>query len=75
MAGQTRIGSAIESTVNIIVGFLVSFAANLIVLPYFGFHCSPKAAFGIGMIYTIISFVRSFLLRRAFNWIMIRWHV
>lgn len=73
--GQTRFGSMIESTVNIVVGFIISIAANLLILPLFGFKCDMHQAMGIGALFTIVSFVRSYCLRRLFNWIMIIWRL
>lgn len=67
MSGQKKTHSAIEAVINVLVGFGVSYAANLIVLPWFGFKVSHSAAFGIGLIYTAISLVRSYILRRIFN--------
>jgi hypothetical protein len=64
---QTRLGSLIEAIVNIIIGFGINFAANLIVLPRFGFDVKPAQAFGIGLIFTVISIARSYVIRRWFN--------
>jgi hypothetical protein len=64
---QTRLGSLAESVANIAVGFAVSFIANLLVLPLFGFNVHAGDAFGIGVIFTAISLARSFILRRWFN--------
>lgn len=73
MNGQTKKYSAFESIANVAVGFGVSFIANIIVLPWFGFKVSVKDAFGIGLIFTVISIVRSYLLRRIFNWVTVRY--
>jgi hypothetical protein len=65
---QTKLGSVTESVANIAVGFWVSFAANFFILPMFGFHdLSFKKNFGIACIMTVISLVRSYILRRWFN--------
>lgn len=64
---QTRLGSLIEAIVNIVIGFGINFAANLIVLPLFGFDVKPAQAFGIGLIFTFISIARSYVIRRWFN--------
>jgi hypothetical protein len=37
------------------------------VLPWFGFKLSGGTAFEIGLIFTVISLVRSYVLRRWFN--------
>lgn len=64
---QTRLGSFAEAWANIGVGFAINFTANLIVLPWFGLAITPSKAFGIGIIFTVISLVRSYVLRRWFN--------
>ena len=64
---QTKLGSFAESCVNIAVGFSINYVANLLVLPLFGLNVTPADAFGIGVIFTVISLVRSYVLRRWFN--------
>jgi hypothetical protein len=64
---QTRFGSFIEATANILVGFGVSYAANIIVLPAFGYEVTVKDAFGISIVFTAISLARSYIIRRWFN--------
>lgn len=64
---QTRAGSFTEAWANIAVGFGINFIANMIVLPWFGFHVTPSQAFGMGLIFTAISLARSYALRRWFN--------
>jgi hypothetical protein len=64
---QTRMGSFVEAWANILVGFGINYAANLLVLPWFGFHVTAGQAFGIGLIFTAISLARSYVLRRWFN--------
>lgn len=73
--GQTKLGSMIESTMNILVGFTVAVITNMVVLPWFGFPCSLSSSLGIGAIFTVVSFVRSYFLRRVFNWVMIKWRL
>jgi hypothetical protein len=64
---QTKLGSVIESLANIVVGFTINWCANMTVLPLFGFKISGGAAFEIGLIFTVVSLVRSYVLRRWFN--------
>lgn len=64
---QTKLGSFTEAWANIAVGFAINFTANLIVLPWFGLAITPGKAFGIGLVFTAISLVRSYVLRRWFN--------
>jgi hypothetical protein len=65
---QSRIGSLIEAFANVLIGFWINYAANLIILPLFGFKSlTPGTNFIIGLLYTVISMVRSYVLRRWFN--------
>ena len=64
---QTRLGSWLEAWANILVGFSVNFLANLVVLPLFGFNVTGSQAFHIGLVFTVISLIRSYVLRRTFN--------
>jgi hypothetical protein len=65
---QSRKGSAAEAAINMLVGLAVSMVANALVFPAFGFHPSMLDNVGITLIYTAISLVRSYCLRRFFNW-------
>jgi len=64
---QTRLGSFLEAWANIIVGFSINWFANMAILPLFGFNVTGAQAFGIGLFFTAISLVRSYILRRWFN--------
>ena len=64
---QTKTQSAIESVANVAVGYGVSLAANATILPLFGITISTADNLAIGAIYTAISIVRSYCVRRAFN--------
>jgi hypothetical protein len=67
---QTRRQSLIEAWTNIAVGFAINYTANALIFPLFGWHISAGQNFALGVAYTVISLVRSYGLRRAFN----RWH-
>lgn len=64
---QSRLMSAIEAIANVVIGYLVSVAANIIVLPMFGYDVTIVDSFAIGLAFTAISLVRSYILRRVFN--------
>lgn len=64
---QSRIGSLIESLVNIAIGFGINLWANMVILPWFGFPVSLGTAFHIGCAFTVISVIRSYAIRRWFN--------
>ena len=70
---QTRKGSLAEALINVAIGFGINFAANLMVLPLFGFaSLTLQNNFLIGLIYTAISVVRSYAIRRWFNQYIVR---
>lgn len=64
---QSRAGSVAESMANVAIGYGISCAANVVVLPLFGYHVTAGDALGIGLIFTLISLARSYVLRRVFN--------
>lgn len=65
--GQTRIGAFVEAWANVAIGYTINFTANMFVLPLFGFNVTALDALGIGVIFTIISVIRSYFVRRLFN--------
>lgn len=67
---QSRKHSMFEAIINVVVGFSINFLLNMLVFPLFGWQISAAQNFALGVIYTVISIVRSYTLRRAFN----RWH-
>jgi hypothetical protein len=64
---QSKIDSILESITNVMVGFSINFIANLLIFPIFGWSISISQNMILGAIYTIISLLRSYCLRRAFN--------
>lgn len=64
---QSRLSSLYEAIANIVIGFAINFAANLVILPMVGFHITLGQNFYIGLLYTGVSLVRSYAIRRWFN--------
>ncbi len=64
---QSRRLSALEAVANVAVGFGVAWAANLVILPWYGYNVTGGRAFEMGLWFTGISLVRAYLLRRAFE--------
>ena len=65
--GQTPRSAILEAWINIAVGFSVNYAANYAVLPLIGAHFTAGQNFAMGWIYTAISVVRQYAIRRWFN--------
>lgn len=68
---QTKLSSFAEAWVNIGVGFSLNWCCNMLFLPLFGFNVTGGQAFQIGVLFTAISLIRSYVLRRFFN--SLRW--
>lgn len=69
MKGQSRLASFIESIINILVGIGVAVATQLVIFPGFGIEIGYSENLLIALIFTGVSLVRSYLLRRFFNWL------
>ena len=65
--GQSRRMSALESGVNIAVGIGVAFATQVAVFPLFGLHASTGQHLALTALFTAVSFVRSYVIRRCFE--------
>jgi hypothetical protein len=65
---QTRTGSAVETVANVVLGNAINVTMNLTLLPWaFDLHPTVGDAAGMSVVFTIISVVRSYCLRRAMN--------
>lgn len=65
---QTWLGSIVEAKANLAIGFAINWTANMLVLPLFGFSTlTAGKAFGIGLVFTVISLARQLVIRRWFN--------
>ena len=74
MRGQSQRASALEALLNILIGFWISVVANIVLLPLWGYHVSATQGIEIGLAFTLVSFLRSYLLRRLFNYFHISRH-
>ena len=64
---QTRIGSFIEACVNVVIGFGVALASQVVIFPLFGIRVPFSTNLAIGAWFTVISIARSYIVRRWFN--------
>lgn len=72
MKGQSRRSSAAEALLNILIGFWISVLANIVLLPLWGLQVDLRKGVEIGLVFTLVSFLRSYFLRRLFNYFHIR---
>ncbi|WP_082337297.1 DUF7220 family protein [Xanthomonas oryzae] len=67
VVSQSKRGSVFETVTNTLVGFSINWCANMVILPMFGMPISGATAFHMGVIFTLISIARGYILRRVFN--------
>ena len=63
---QSRRLSLIEAFTNVVVGYALALATQIIVFPWFGFHTSLGDNLALGAVFVGISLLRSYALRRLF---------
>ena len=64
---QSRLMSLVEAITNVIVGYGVAVATQILIFPVFGLQTTLGQNLAMGGIFTIVSLIRSFLLRRLFE--------
>lgn len=64
---QTRLESLLESLLNIAIGYGVALLSQLVIFPLFAVNLPLSSNLLIGAWFTLISLVRSYVIRRWFN--------
>lgn len=64
---QTRLMSLIETSANIIIGYFLAVGTQVLLFPVFGLEVTFKDNLTIGMVFTVLSFLRGYCLRRLFS--------
>ena len=64
---QSKIDSLIEALLSTFIGFVVSFTANLMLMPILGIPVSLSQNFILTVAFTFVSVARSYLVRRFAN--------
>tara|TARA_R110000787_G_scaffold14089_3_gene43785 strand:- start:182 stop:466 length:285 start_codon:yes stop_codon:yes gene_type:complete len=65
--GQTKKGSFIEAAANVVLGYSIMVIAQRIIFPWFGIDLAMSTNLKIGLCFTVVSLIRSYVLRRLFN--------
>ena len=58
--------SLVEAVANVVVGYARAVGVQTLVFPLFGLEATLRQSLGIGAIFTLVSLVRGYLLRRVF---------
>ena len=56
-----------ESLTSTTIGIIIGIVLNLTILPIFGYPVSLSDSLWISVIFTVISIIRSYIIRRWFN--------
>ena len=69
---QSRAMSLVEATTNVIVGYALAIATQMVVFPWFGIETGLAEHLTIELTFVGVSLVRGYLLRRLFEAIRMR---
>jgi hypothetical protein len=64
---QLKRHSALESITNVICGYVVALLSQVIIFPLFNIKVTIQDNLLIGAFFTVISLIRSYILRRIFT--------
>ena len=64
---QSKKQSFIESLTSTTIGIIIGIVLNLTILPIFGYPVSVVDSLWISVIFTVVSIIRSYIIRRWFN--------
>ncbi len=69
---QSRSMSMVEAVANVAIGFGVAIGTQFLVFPLFGIEIAAGSHLALSGIFTVVSLVRSYALRRLFERIRMR---
>lgn len=64
---QSRTGSLLEAFTNVVAGYGLAVALQLLLFPAFGLHPTLGQSMKIGLSFTAMSVLRSYMVRRLFE--------
>ena len=64
---QSKRESMIETLTSTTIGIIIGIVLNLTILPIFGYPVSVVDSLWISLIFTAVSVIRSYAVRRIFN--------
>ncbi|MEM2159329.1 MAG: hypothetical protein QXN55_00030 [Candidatus Nitrosotenuis sp.] len=72
MKGQTHLHSTAEALLNTLIGFAINIVVQIYIFKAFGINITIAENFEIGFAFLVVSTIRSYVIRRWFNVIMLR---
>lgn len=69
---QKKKHSLLEACIGTAIGYSIAFVTNLLVLPLFGYTPTLSDNFWITNVFTAISVIRGYYVRRLFNWLHVK---
>ncbi len=64
---QSRRMSMVEATANVVIGYGIAVATQMVVFPIFGIHITLADDLQIGFVFAVVSLIRGYMLRRIFE--------
>jgi len=64
---QSRAMSFVEAAANVVVGYVLAIATQVVVFPWFGIEAALGEHLAIGLAFVGVSLARGYLLRRLFD--------
>ena len=59
--------SMVEAAANVVIGYGIAVATQVLVFPIFGIHIAMADDLAIGLVFAVVSLARGFMLRRVFE--------
>jgi len=69
---QSRRMSLIEAATNVVAGYVLAIATQIMMFPWFGIAIGLAENMGIGLAFVGVSLARGYLLRRLFEAMRVR---
>ena len=70
---QSRVMSMIEAATNVVVGYLLAIATQIVVFPWFGIETGLAEHMTIGLAFVVVSLLRGYALRLLFEMVRVRY--
>lgn len=69
---QSKRGSLTETVVSTAIGYTVAVVTQIVIFPVFDLYVSTTDNLLIAAVFTVISLVRGYWVRRLFNWLHVQ---